>query len=340
MWGLIGEPGIEEAMSLDLPVQLDDVIINSQLSLRPSKAADYQAENHAIQLLLHTISEAPNIFWQRLAETALQLCRAGTAGVALLDNQEAGAFRLVAVAGVLNGRLNNTIPHASPFGVAIAREGSQLMYLPHRCFPAFHTSPPIVEALLLPFHVRGNSVGAILCFAHDDGRKFDREDERVGKTLASFAAAAWHIKGWRTAGEIIEQDSRSERVANQTSQEEILQPKRMQKELEQLTENLETRASEKTADLIAATDHNGLTQEGPENVSKAPQPSSLVTTVMGPVELAAFNSLLEIIHDYATLMKNDLNDPVKLREDIEAISAAVDKSAAFAEEIIKRGQKE
>jgi hypothetical protein len=330
-------------MGLQLPVQLDDVIINSQLSLRPSRPPDYRAEIQAIKLLLHTISEAPNIFWQRLAETALQLCQAGTAGVSLLGNQDgAEVFRLEAVAGVLDRRLNSTIPRASPWGAAIERDGPQLMYLPQRFFSALKFDPPIVEALIIPFHVRNKPVGTIWCIAHDDGYKFDGEDERIGRTLASFAAAAWHMrKAWGTGEAAIENDSRSEPVANQTSQAEIIQPRRMQEELQQLTENLETRASEKTADLIAATDHIGLTLERTKNLpNEVQQPKICESTVTGPVEVAAFNSLLNIIQDYATLMKDDLNDPVKLREDIEAISAAVNKSASLVQEIIKDSHKE
>jgi len=327
-------------MGLQLPVQLDDVIINSQLSLRPSRPPDYRAEIQAIKLLLHTISEAPNIFWQRLAETALQLCQAGTAGVSLLSNQDgAEVFRLEAVAGVLDRRLNSTIPRASPWGAAIERDGPQLMYLPQRFFSALKFDPPIVEALIIPFHVRNRPVGTIWCVAHDDGSKFDGEDERIGRTLASLAAAAWYMrKAWGTA---IEQDSRSERVANQTLQQEIIQPRRMQEELQQLTENLETRASEKTADLIAATDHSGLTLKRAKNLpDEAQQPSICESTVTGAVEVAAFNSLLNIIQDYATLMKDDLNDPIRLTEDIEAISVAVNKSASLVKEIIKDRHKE
>lgn len=326
-------------MGVQLPVQLDDVIIKSQLSLRPSRPPDYRAENKAIKLLLHTISQAPNIFWQRLAETALQLCQAGTAGVSLLSNQDgAEVFRLEAVAGVLNRRLNSTIARASPWGAAIERDEPQLMYLPQRFFSGLKFDPPIVEALIVPFHVRNRPVGTIWCVAHDGGSKFDGEDERIGRTLASFAAAAWHMrKAWDTA---IEQDSRNERVANQTPQQEIIQPRPMQEELQQLTENLETRASEKTADLIAATDHIGLTLKRAENLPDEQQPSICESTGTGPVEVAAFNSLLNIIQGYATLMKDDLNDPIKLTEDIEAISAAVHKSASLVKEIIKDSHKE
>jgi hypothetical protein len=324
-------------MGIQLPVRLDDIIINSQLSLRPSRPPDYKAEIRAIDLLLHTISEAPNSFWQRLAEIALQLCQADTAGVSLFDKQDgAEIFGLEAVAGVLKGRLAGTILRGSPWGAAIDREGPQLMYLPDRFFSTLKFDPPIVEALIIPFQVRNRPVGTIWWIAHNDGCKFDSEDTRIGRTLASFAAAVWHMrKAWGATEAATEQDLTSQRIRNQTSQKEVMAPSHMQGVLQQLRENLESRASEKTADLIAIKERVGLTLERAENFPKGAQKLSVFqSTGTGPVEVAAFDSLLDIIQDYATLMKNDLNDPIKLREDIEAISDAINKSASLAQEII------
>src|SRR5215207_7166957 len=99
----------------ELPALLDDVIVTSQLSLRPSRPPNYRAEIQAIKMLVNIISENPDAFCQRLAEAALQLCRAGTAGVSVLDTEKgAEVFRAEAVAGVLSGYLNSTTPRASP----------------------------------------------------------------------------------------------------------------------------------------------------------------------------------------------------------------------------------
>ena len=42
--------------------------------------------------------------------------------------------------------------------------------------------------------------------------------------------------------------------------------------------------------------------------------------------MADFTSLMAIIQGYITLMKNDLGDPIKFQEDLEAISDAISKS--------------
>ena len=43
--------------------------------------------------------------------------------------------------------------------------------------------------------------------------------------------------------------------------------------------------------------------------------------------MADFTSLMIIIQGYITFMKNDLGDPIKVHENLEAISDAISKSA-------------
>ena len=84
---------------------------------------------------------------QKLVETAVELCNADTAGLSLLEGE---SFRWEAVAGVFASFRNGTMPRAaSPCGVCIDRNATQLMHLADRCFPALRTEPPFVEALLI-----------------------------------------------------------------------------------------------------------------------------------------------------------------------------------------------
>lgn len=95
------------------------------------------------------------------AETALQLCRADTAGISLLEKHDgAEVFRWEALAGVFGDRINNTMPRdASPCGTTIDRNTTQLMYMAERIFPALKAEPPVVEALLIPFCVGHKPIG-------------------------------------------------------------------------------------------------------------------------------------------------------------------------------------
>jgi two-component system, cell cycle sensor histidine kinase and response regulator CckA len=99
------------------------------------------------------------------------------------------------------------------------------MYLPERFFPALKIEPPIVEALLVPFHVQDQPVGTVWVVTHSDDRKFDQEDERIIKTLANFAAAGWQLwKARRTA----------EALANSTKHDLVNSIERENKLQEQL----------------------------------------------------------------------------------------------------------
>jgi GAF domain-containing protein len=185
------------------PIGLDDVVINSQLLCRTSRLRNYEAEEEAITALAQTMAHSPEMILQKLVETALQLCRADTAGISLLEEQNGEeVFRWEALAGVYADRLNATMPrHASPCGITIERDTTQLMYMAERLFPALKAEPPVVEALLIPFHVEDKPVGTVWVVAHDERRKFDREDERIMKTLAEFASAAWQLWKARASAE-------------------------------------------------------------------------------------------------------------------------------------------
>jgi hypothetical protein len=287
-----------------LQVFPDDVIVTSELTQRPSRRPDYRAELRAIKMLVSTMSETAHEFWRRLAETALQLCRAGTAGVSLLATESGEeVFRAEAVAGVLSASIPSIIPRdATPCGVAMDRSGTQLVRLPERFFSSLRFERPIAEALITPFDVQGKPAGTVWVVAHDDSCKFDREDERIGTTLASFAALACHI-----------------RSAPATAQPpwEGVEAGHIRAELQHLSDGLETRALEKTAELMAGGGHGDM----PESVSTETL-SSLRNVDTEQVQNDDFNNLITVIAGYATLMREDLDDSTKLQEDIEAISEA------------------
>jgi hypothetical protein len=169
---------------------MSDVVITSELACRPaSHAPDYAREIRALGDLAKELSENPRNMLQRLTEVALELCRADSAGVSLLEDD---VFRWEGLAGAYASYRDSTMPRsASPCGVCIDEGRTQLMYLPDRCFPALFAEPRFVEALLIPFAVQGENIGTVWVVAHTEDRKFDAEDERIVRALANFAAAGW-----------------------------------------------------------------------------------------------------------------------------------------------------
>ena len=74
----------------------------------------------------------------------------------------------------------------------------------------------------------------------------------MGRILASFAAAGWYLwMGRRTVEASTEHDQGSKIHGNETLKEQKIDETYIQQELKQLTRRLETRAAEKTAELIA-----------------------------------------------------------------------------------------
>lgn len=149
--------------------------------------------------LAREMTDNPRRMLQTLVETALGLCKADTAGISL---REGDVFRWEAVAGMLASYRDTTMPRAaSPCGVCIDENATQLMHLPDRHFRALRSEPRFIETLLIPFQADGRTVGTVWIGSHTDQRKFDREDERVVRALAQFASAGWQLWNARKAAE-------------------------------------------------------------------------------------------------------------------------------------------
>src|SRR5688572_7709323 len=94
---------------------LDDRLTTADLARRP----DHAAENGALVALAAEMAASPATILQKLADSALELCAADSAGVSVLE-AEGGqeVFRWRAAAGAFAPHLGGTMPrHASPCGV-------------------------------------------------------------------------------------------------------------------------------------------------------------------------------------------------------------------------------
>jgi signal transduction histidine kinase len=165
------------------------------LSSRPSRPPDYEAENRALLAIAQHMADSPRTTLQELAEVALEVCRAGSAGVSLIS-EKTGDFYWPAIAGAWKPHIGGGTPrHFGPCGVVLDRNAAQLFTHPERYYPyLLPVLPRIAEALLTPFYVEGQAVGTVWVVAHDAARKFDAEDIRLIESLARFAAAAYPLR--------------------------------------------------------------------------------------------------------------------------------------------------
>ena len=176
------------------PILLEDVIATGLLDERIPRVRKPAAQARAISELKRVLAGSPRAVLQKLVEVALELCQAQSAGISLLE--ESGGrrfFRWHAVAGEWSGLLWSTLPREfSPCGTVLDREETLLMLDPQRYFTQLLQLPPrMTEVLLLPFAVRGRTVGTIWVVAHDEARRFDRKDRRVVAELTRFAVGAY-----------------------------------------------------------------------------------------------------------------------------------------------------
>ena len=172
---------------------VDGVIITDDLDRRPSRAADYQAENRALIALAEAMSTSPETVLQQLVEAAMALTHSDSAGISLLEpGGEQDTFHWVATAGTWSPYRDGTMPReASPCGEVIARGAVLLMKNPERSFPALlQAEPGVSETLLAPFYVGGVPVGTLWTIKHNPDAHFEAEDARIIKSLARFASAA------------------------------------------------------------------------------------------------------------------------------------------------------
>ncbi len=177
-------------------VELDAVVRTSQLYQRVSRRPDFQAESQALLSFAQVLAHPPRDILQRLVEKAVELCKGGSAGISIIeDHLGEKVFRWHALTGDLAAHRWGTTPRDfSPCGTVIDSNAVQLMVLPERHFLYFaNVKPQIVEALLVPFSVRGQPVGTIWVVTHDDRHKFDAEDERIIRELGNFATEAYQL---------------------------------------------------------------------------------------------------------------------------------------------------
>jgi PAS domain S-box-containing protein len=177
--------------------RLEDILITDELTRRPARRPDYEAENRALAALAEAMAGSPQTILQTLAETAMELCRAGSAGICILEpGSGGGTFRSHGMAGAFAHRVVRGIPRTgNACGLVLDENTSVLLAHPERHFKhAATVDPPIVEALMVPFRIAGEPAGTLFVVAHTPSRQFDCEDERLLTRLSRFAAAAHQMK--------------------------------------------------------------------------------------------------------------------------------------------------
>jgi signal transduction histidine kinase len=179
-------------------ISVESVLDTPLLWSRTPSAPRWKEETEAFGKLAGQLARDPGRILQTLVQEGLRLCRAGSAGVSLLEEDDHGptVFRLVAVAGECAPYMGRSTPrNFSPCGLCLDQNQPVLLSYPARLFTYFSDAPvPIVEGLVLPLATDKHVFGTIWIMSHDETRHFDGEDVRVMKGLADFTAAALRLQ--------------------------------------------------------------------------------------------------------------------------------------------------
>lgn len=178
----------------DIIPRLKSALSTEALQGRPSRSPDYAAENRAMMVLAQEMAKSPESILQKLADSALSLCRAHSAGLSVLeDSDQRKSFHWRAIAGQWAPHVNGGTPrHFGPCGTVLDHNIPLIFAHPERDFPYLGEIKPVLEeALLIPFYAKGEAVGTIWAVYHDRDHRFDAEDLRILTNLGTFAAAAY-----------------------------------------------------------------------------------------------------------------------------------------------------
>ena len=195
--------------------------------------------------------------------------------------------------------------------------------------------------MLIPFHVASIPIGTVWVVAHDESRKFDREDERIVSALAEFASASWQLWKARSDAEamarketqqIVELSADKQRLEGYIANRETVE-----QQLQVLNKDLTLRISEKTAELATA---NAVLLEAVKG-DKAPDLRLRLENInLVSAGIAHdFRNILNIIQGYATLIMRDPAQSRSVIENAEVITVTGTEGAKLARQLVKAGLK-
>ena len=175
-------------------IQLSDILITEQLQRRPKRLANIQKELEALRNINRYIAQGSAAPVSELCDYVATMCQAGSAGVSVLRTiGEKECLSWEVVVGKAASMVGGNAPRNDcPCGVSLKHKAPQLFDRPARYFRWMESfGVPVVESLVIPLY-RSNvkPIGTMWIMAHDEERKFDKEDVRVLRELSSYVLTA------------------------------------------------------------------------------------------------------------------------------------------------------
>jgi len=77
------------------PATLEEILVTYKLQSRRGRKQNFRDESIALRDLAKVMANSPSKLIDKLLETALELCSAGTAGLSLLETTSVGGWRAI-----------------------------------------------------------------------------------------------------------------------------------------------------------------------------------------------------------------------------------------------------
>jgi signal transduction histidine kinase/CheY-like chemotaxis protein len=208
-------------------------------------------------------------------------------------------------------------------------------------FSGLKSEPPIVEALLIPFHVGHEPIGTVWIVAHDEARKFDQEDERIIKTLAHFASAAWQLRraqaNAEAAAESERQQARNLAAANAALQAHLESRTKVEEQLQHLNRELRVQLAESAAQLTRANADLARGNDAGKQLRQSENMAKIGALALGIVH--DFNNVLQVIQAHTALITSHAAEPNRVLQDASVIRETVEEGVALARRLLEIGRK-
>lgn len=191
---------------LESGLEVVDLADLSRLANRPRRERDDTAQMRGMDRLARCFVETPETILQELANAAVAMCGADSAGISMERDEKTEElyYQWVATAGVYTTFLDAMLPREpSACTVCLHRKAPQHFRVGKRFFDILGVeAAEVTDGILLPWEV-DTMRGTIFVIAHGRTEAFDLEDLRLMQVLASFAAAG--IRQQRQQARLVEQ---------------------------------------------------------------------------------------------------------------------------------------
>ena len=172
-----------------------DLFVTTATLQRRKAAPNLQAETAAFCDLSKTLANDPCVALRHILNVARDFCHAGSAGLSLLRDDDAGrtVVRWAAISGALASHEGTDTPRdSSPCGLCLDTGTTIRVSRPRRAFISLRDlQPEIVEDLIVPLYDNASKPLGTLWIAHHDREShFSSDDARVAEQLAAQSVLA------------------------------------------------------------------------------------------------------------------------------------------------------